>query len=308
MRLWFARDTEITLRDQLVTQVKLAILCHDLAPGQRLPSTRELARRFSLHPNTVSAGYRELEREHWVEFRHGSGIYVSESKPEQSLAPELELDRLIAGLFPMARALGVPLSTLREHLRRWSELRQPESFLLIEPDEELRRIVSTEMQTVLTLPVRGCAMDEREVMEALDGAIAVALPSKAEMVRRLLPPGSELLTLQVQSATASLVPWLPAPERLLVGVVSRWPEFLRLARTMLLAAGFPAECLVLRDPSVANWRRGLQQTAAVVCESASVAELPKECRPIVFRLLTEATLEELRRCEDFLRAPGPKRV
>jgi hypothetical protein len=33
------------------------LLSGDLKPGERLPSTRELARRFSIHPNTVSAGY-----------------------------------------------------------------------------------------------------------------------------------------------------------------------------------------------------------------------------------------------------------
>ena len=80
MQLWFARGSEVTIREQLVTQVILGILSDDLAPGQRLPSTRELARRFRLHPNTVSAGYRQLERERWVEFRHGSGVYVRDEK------------------------------------------------------------------------------------------------------------------------------------------------------------------------------------------------------------------------------------
>ena len=46
MQLWFARGSEVSIREQLVTQVILGILSDDLAPGQRLPSTRELARRF----------------------------------------------------------------------------------------------------------------------------------------------------------------------------------------------------------------------------------------------------------------------
>ena len=40
MQLWFARGSEVTIREQLVTQVILGILSDDLAPGQRLPSTR----------------------------------------------------------------------------------------------------------------------------------------------------------------------------------------------------------------------------------------------------------------------------
>ena len=76
MRFWFAHSSEVPIYRQLVTQVALAILCGDLKPGDRLPSTRELARRFALHPNTVSAGYRQLEREGWTERRRGSGVYV----------------------------------------------------------------------------------------------------------------------------------------------------------------------------------------------------------------------------------------
>jgi len=58
LHLWFSPASEVPIYRQLVTQVSLAILSGDLKPGDRLPSTRELARRFCIHPNTVSAGYR----------------------------------------------------------------------------------------------------------------------------------------------------------------------------------------------------------------------------------------------------------
>ena len=48
MRLWFASGSDVPLYQQLVTQFVLAILSGDLKPGDRLPSTRELARRFHL--------------------------------------------------------------------------------------------------------------------------------------------------------------------------------------------------------------------------------------------------------------------
>ncbi len=37
MRLWLSRTGEVSLREQLITQVVLAILCKELLPGQRLP-------------------------------------------------------------------------------------------------------------------------------------------------------------------------------------------------------------------------------------------------------------------------------
>src|SRR5580658_3262849 len=102
MKLWFAHESTVTLREQLVTQIILAILSDDLRPGQRLPSTRELARRFHLHPNTVSAGYRQLAQERWVEFRRGSGVYIAAEKPEVPLSPAVALDQIIATLFRSA--------------------------------------------------------------------------------------------------------------------------------------------------------------------------------------------------------------
>src|ERR1700729_1182083 len=89
VRLWFSHSSEVPIYRQLVTQVVLAILCGDLRPGDRLPSTRELARRFALHPNTVSAGYRQLEKEGWTESRRGSGIYVRAFAEPPSTAEQM---------------------------------------------------------------------------------------------------------------------------------------------------------------------------------------------------------------------------
>jgi GntR family transcriptional regulator len=301
MQLWFARGSEVSIREQLVTQVILGILSDDLAPGQRLPSTRELARRFKLHPNTVSAGYRQLQQERWVEFRRGSGVYIAAEKPEVPLSPAVALDQIIATLFRSARKSGVTLPALRSRLRQWLELQPPDHFLLIEPDEELRRIVASEIQQLAAWPVQGC--DLADLPAALDGAIALALPNRAAAVRQALPPGSDLLTLEFRSVTASLAAYLPAPSAALVGIASRWPNFLKIARTMLIAVGFSPDALIVRDAAKPNWQRGLKQTAAVVCDSLTAAELPAGCRAIPFSLLSELSIAELRRYAEFVSHP-----
>ena len=83
------------LREQLTAQIKLAILSQDLKPGQKLPSTREIARRFKIHSNTVSAAYRELSESGWVDMRAGSGIYVRRFKLENTIEAQSDLDNLI---------------------------------------------------------------------------------------------------------------------------------------------------------------------------------------------------------------------
>ena len=303
MQLWFAHGGAVSIREQLVTQFVLGILSDDLVSGQRLPSTRELARRFHLHPNTVSAGYRQLERERWVEFRQGSGVYVRQAKPEAALSPALALDQVVANLFRSARELGVPLADVRSRIRHWLDLQPPDHFLLIEPDEELRRIVATEMQRAVTLPARSCHLLNRDLAEATQGAIAVTLPSKASAVRQALPSGVDLLTLQVRSVPSTLAGWLPAPSTALVGIASRWDNFLQMARTFLIAAGFESDALIFRDAKKPGWQRGLEQAAAVICDSLTALDLPGTMRVIPFQLLSESSLAELRRYEQFIRHP-----
>ncbi len=301
MQFWFARGSAVSIREQLVTQVVLGILSDDLAPAQRLPSTRDLARRFHLHPNTISAGYRQLERDRWVEFRRGSGVYVRARKPEVSPAPAMELDQLIARFFRSARKLGVTMPALRVRLQQWLELQPPDYFLLIEPDEQLRRILTAEIAGAVTFPVKSCGTED--CPKTLAGGIPVVLPNRATIVRQLLPAGAELLTLQLRSVPASLAGYLPAPAGTLVGVASRWPEFLKVARAVLNAAGFHPDSLVFRDAIEPNWQRGLKQTAAVVCDILTAAQLPAGCRGIPFSLLSETSVTELRRYEEFIRQP-----
>ena len=63
----------------------------------------------------------------------------------------------------------------------------------------------------------------------------------------MMPSGTELLILQIRSVPTSLAEYLPAPSGALVGVASRWQEFLKVARAVLSAAGFDPHSLLLRD-------------------------------------------------------------
>jgi GntR family transcriptional regulator len=303
MQLWFARESSVTLREQLATQIILAILSGDLRPGQRLPSTRELARRFRLHANTVSAAYRELTEQQWVTLRHGSGVFVADTKPQGALSPAIALDRLVAELLRSARGLGIPLSAVRARLRHWCELQPPDHFLLIEPDEELRGIVAMEIASAVSMPVKTCGLEENETAHKLEGAIPVVMSSKAKAARRLLPENSELLVLHASSVPNSLAEWLPAPRDVLVCVASRWEEFLKMGRTMLVAAGFDPDSLLVRDARKPNWQRGLNTARAVVCDVATAQHVPKGILVVTFPVVSADSVAELKRYEDFVKTP-----
>jgi GntR family transcriptional regulator len=299
MRLWFAPNSEVPVYRQLVTQVALAILSGDLKPGDRLPSVRDLARRYSLHPNTISAGYRQLEKEGWTERRHGSGVFVCTKKSD--LTPEQLIDYHISGFFRTARDFNMPGEMVRSRVAEWLTFPPPDHLLLVDPDPEMRRILLTELASHTKFPVTGVDVKRCTRPEFLNAAIPVCRPSKTAMVRDAIPFGYEIVTLPIRSAIDWLATWLPVPASHLIGVVSRWPEFLTTARTMLLAAGLAPDTLVFRDANKPGWNYGLDEMSTILCDVHTAAHPALPRRPVIraFPILADNTAQELARFTNY---------
>jgi len=63
---------------QLVEQVKRLVAAGQMAPGDGMPSVRELAQALALNPMTVSKAYSLLEMEGVLARRRGLGMEVAE--------------------------------------------------------------------------------------------------------------------------------------------------------------------------------------------------------------------------------------
>ena len=63
---------------QIVQRVREAIANGSVAPGERLPTVRELAQRLVVNPNTIAKAYAQLEREGVVYTKKGAGTFVAE--------------------------------------------------------------------------------------------------------------------------------------------------------------------------------------------------------------------------------------
>lgn len=64
---------------QVVTAIKADLASGRLAPGDKLPSGRDLALKYKINPNTAARVYQELEREALCETRRGLGTFATES-------------------------------------------------------------------------------------------------------------------------------------------------------------------------------------------------------------------------------------
>ena len=297
MHFWFIHSGEVSIREQIVTQITLGILSDELVAGECLPSTRELARRFHLHANTVSAAYRQLESEGWVDSRRGSGVFVRDHRSSghtlSGSSPQV-LNHIFSRFLSSARKLDIPLADVKNLLLQWLDAPMATCFLLIELRAAVRDIVLAEIQQALAFPVSVCDSDDPALTEKLIGAIPLALPSQAEMIRARLPAGTELITLQVSSAASALAKRLPTPSDALIAVASAWPQFLETARIMLIAAGLAPDALLIRNTTVDGWQGGLSQTAGVVCDAFTATRLSKTVRAITFPVLSESAIENLK--------------
>lgn len=71
----------VSLSSHLTRQVLSLILKEGLQPGDRLPSVKELAERFSVATPTMREALRLLQMAGNLDIRHGSGIYVTRAEP-----------------------------------------------------------------------------------------------------------------------------------------------------------------------------------------------------------------------------------
>jgi DNA-binding transcriptional regulator YhcF (GntR family) len=117
MKIWISKNSEVPVREQLITQITLGIAAGDYAIGQKLPSTREVARRCGLHANTVSSAYQQLAKENLLEFRKGSGFYVAESASVH-IEGSRKLEDLIASFLESAERLGFTRDEIVTRLRK----------------------------------------------------------------------------------------------------------------------------------------------------------------------------------------------
>src|SRR5262245_16400507 len=85
-----ARAGRTSVHDWLCSAVRAAILDRRIAPGARLPATRDFAREYGVARGTVVAAFEQLEAEGYLHGLRGSGTFVSRVLPDELLhAPRL---------------------------------------------------------------------------------------------------------------------------------------------------------------------------------------------------------------------------
>jgi GntR family transcriptional regulator len=107
---------------QIIERVKYGIARGLLAPGDQLPTVRQLAADLSVNPNTVIRAYREMEIEGVLDTQQGSGTFVGNHRPEiDELERSRMLDQIITEFLARASNYGLTLTEVLEGLHQRKE-------------------------------------------------------------------------------------------------------------------------------------------------------------------------------------------
>jgi GntR family transcriptional regulator len=278
------RKGGVPLHDQLLAQLELKILSGAIAPGQRLPSVRVLARRLGLHANTVSLAYRDLEEAGHVELRRGAGVYVRAGQPA-AFEEAKGLDEMVRLALRVAFRRGHSGSEIRAAVERWLRAAPPERVVIVDPRRETLELVAHEIRSTLAVPASGCTLEELEREPGLaSGALLLALPYHAAKVARVAP-GAALETVHVVASAEDqeAVRALPAGSTILI--VSCSPILLQIVGAV--AGGLRGDEVLVEARLLsrrAEWRR-LIPAADLVFADALAAPAVRAARPRALREL-----------------------
>lgn len=100
MHIILNNSSMVPIYEQLMCQIKAAVISGEISGGDALPSVRTLAAELRISALTVKKAYDKLEEEGFVVTVHGKGSYIVETGTQLAaeairLAAEKKLDEAL---------------------------------------------------------------------------------------------------------------------------------------------------------------------------------------------------------------------
>ena len=90
MHIIINNSSMVPIYEQIMDQIKAAIVSGELAPNSVLPSIRALSKELKISALTVKKVYDNLEQEGFTVTVHGKGTYIAESNKELLMEEHLK--------------------------------------------------------------------------------------------------------------------------------------------------------------------------------------------------------------------------
>lgn len=163
MKIAINKQSPFGIKQQITRQLRILIESGDLAPGQPLPSVRDLAAMLNVNRNTASLAYRELASEGFVRMVAGSGTYVREGHVQKHA-------KALKGIFQeaveKAKALGLSVEQAGEffmnQLSTYSVDVSSSRVLVVDCNKEAVDHICTALEDELDVQTEGVTIQSLE--------------------------------------------------------------------------------------------------------------------------------------------------
>ncbi len=251
-----------------------------------LPPQRDLAAALGVSRNTVSAAYRELEREGLVVSRVGRGTeVVAKGRPKGKVGPDGDLRRTVEHAVEDALALGYGLDEFGEAVSDFLEEKRRMldniAMVFVECNREQLTYFSEHLQLGQSVVVRPLLLqDIRDrtpgALRALESAdlVVTSFYHTDELERSLSESGVPLVGVNLQPEMSTIVSIARIPEPDVIGLVGASDQFLDEMAKTLDRVGVRGERIrrtTTQDPS--ELAAFLDEVEAVVVSPSRKAEV-----------------------------------
>ncbi len=115
MHIILNNSSMIPIYEQLMEQIKTAVIKGEIKEGSALPSVRAMAAELKISALTVKKAYDKLEEEGFVVTVHGKGSYIAETDKELALEARRQLaESQLAEALEHIKAAGMTKEEVHE--------------------------------------------------------------------------------------------------------------------------------------------------------------------------------------------------
>lgn len=115
MHIILNNSSMVPIYEQLMDQIKAAVISGEMHGGDALPSVRAFAAELRISALTVKKAYDKLEEEGFVVTVHGKGSYIAETDPAIAAeARKMEAEKQLDEAMTKALASGMSKEELRQ--------------------------------------------------------------------------------------------------------------------------------------------------------------------------------------------------
>jgi DNA-binding transcriptional regulator YhcF (GntR family) len=145
MPLRIAKNSELSVHQQLRQQIIFQITTGELPIGQVMPSMAQLKRTLGVHKNTIDKVYDELTAQRWLYQQNNRRHLVVYPKVPSPAYIGDSVESLIDRLLLAAQAQDMTLEQVAAQLKARAAAEPPDHFLVVEPEPGIGAVLRYEV-------------------------------------------------------------------------------------------------------------------------------------------------------------------